>query len=431
MAQTVVSTSSPLNPKRFSVGLFAESIRRSSMLGKLFAPVSKQAQAEAKIRGRSRTQSPPDMPVVVIRDLVQQAGDTVTIDLVHLFRGKPIMGDKKASGKGEQLTLGTDEIKINQYRKVADPGGKMTRRRTEHNLKSLSMANLGDYFSRLKDQLCLVHLAGARGTEDTEDWVVPPDDDEDFDDIMVNALTPPTPDRRFFGGDATSVANLAATDYLVLNDLDRIRAILDEMVFPPAPCKIPGDMVSEENPLYIMYVTSRQWLYLQVTTSKYGNDWRTFLANAEKRNAMKRHPLFLGETGIWNGILVRKMQRAVRFATGATVRQYNAAGTAITNATAAVDTDRAIILGGQALGYALGNAGEPGDSYPVGWEEEISDGGNALELFAFMVTGLKKIKFKGSDGVTRDHGVMTMDTYAPDPNGTVGQALVGTLSTPV
>ena len=47
-----------------------------------------------------------------------------------------------------------------------------------------------------------------------------------------------------------------------------------------------------------------------------------------------------------------------------------------------------------------------------------------------MVKGMKKIKFKGSDGVTRDHGVMTMDTYAPDPKGTTGQALIGTLSAP-
>jgi hypothetical protein len=56
------------------------------------------------------------------------------------------------------------DVKLNQYRKAVSAGGEMTRKRTVNNLRGIAMAALLSYFPRLRDQLCLVHLAGARGS---------------------------------------------------------------------------------------------------------------------------------------------------------------------------------------------------------------------------------------------------------------------------
>ena len=59
--------------------------------------------------------------------------------------------------------------------------------------------------------------------------------------------------------------------------------------------------------------------------------------------------------------------------------------------------------------------------------EETTDGGNALEIFAKTVDGLSKIRFTGTDGVETDYGVMTLDTYAPDPKSAAGATLRSSL----
>ena len=305
MAQTVISKGDALARKIFSVGLMAEQVRRGTFRSKLTGPMTGQPAAMAKMRMRSK-QTSMDMPIVQITDLQKGAGDTVSVDFFGLLSGYPIMGDEKLSGKGQALKTSSIDISVNQYRQASDPGGKMTQQRTVWDLRQVSLANLAPWFARCEDQLCLVHLAGARGFDDAVDWCLPLDSDPRFNTIVVNPVLPPTANRRFFAGDATSASNIDVADALTLEDIDKLRASLDEMVLPPSAVKIPGDMAAQDDPLYLMYVTSRQWHYLETTSGRNGVNWRTFLSNATKRMAMNKHPLFLGETGIWNGILVRK-----------------------------------------------------------------------------------------------------------------------------
>lgn len=404
---TNIPIGSPLARKLYSVAAFSQVQNAPGFRRNLTGPAPKQPDAEAKLKG----QTSPGMPFVRVTDLGKGGGEAVSVDLFDIIRGKPVMGDRKLSGKMMSLSFASMDIRIDQYRAGVDPGGRMTQHRTVHNLRSIAKANLAGYASRLENQLCLVHVAGERGADDGEDWAVPLESDPDFADIVVNPVLPPTANRRFFAGDATGVGDLGTTDYLSLEDIDRVRAMIDDMVFPPQPVKIEGDHAADENPLYVWYVTGRQWHYIQTATTD--RDWRTFLANAHERSRGFNHPLFLGTPGMWNGMLIKKMPRGIRFPAGFGVKEYDSSGVIQTNA-AAVDTDRAIILGAQALGEVYGKHGKTG--HHAFWHEELTDHENNLEVSIAFMGGKSKIRFKDANGVWTDHGVMTLDSYAPAPN---------------
>src|SRR3990172_8147589 len=92
---TVVSTTSALAVKYFSVALFNESLRQSTFRRNLTGPAPKQAAAEMKAKG----QTSPSYPFVSITDLSSGPGDTVSIDLFNIITGKPTMGDQKIAGR--------------------------------------------------------------------------------------------------------------------------------------------------------------------------------------------------------------------------------------------------------------------------------------------------------------------------------------------
>lgn len=403
--QTVIGVNDPKARKAYSVALFAETQRKASFRKNLTGPAPKQAAAERKAKG----QTSPDYPFVRVNDLSKSMGDKVSVDLFNNLQGKPVMGDKKLAGRMMTLSGSSMDISINQMRGGVDTGGRMTNQRTLHNLRSLGKSFLVSWANRAYDQACLVHAAGARGYQDDGDWVVPLESDPDFSDIMVNNVLPPTSNRRFYAGDATSAANIDSGDGLTLNDIDRFRAKIDEMVYPLQPIKLEGDEAAEESPLYVMYISPRGWH--QLLTQSTGQNFRDFQANALTRAKGFNHPLFLGDVGLWNGILVKKTNRVIRFPSGKDVVEVDAALTESTVQTT-VDVDRGLILGAQALAIVHGR--HSGTGYYFNWHEELTDHENTLEISVAAMTGKSKLRFDDPDGVATDHGVITVDHYAPE-----------------
>lgn len=418
---TQIPIGSALARKVFGAALFATVQQQPGFMNLLSGPAPKQADAEAKLKG----QTSPDYPIVKINDLSKGAGDLVSVDLFNIVQGKPIMGDKKMAGKMMSLTSSSMEIRIDQYRGGVDSGGKMTQKRTVHNLRGIAMASISGWATRLEDQVCLVHLAGARGTHNTADWVVPLASDPDFAAIMVNSVKAPTYNRHFYAGDATGLANLDTADLLDLPTIDRLAATMQESDVPLQPIRIKDDKYGWDDPIWLMLVSWRVWLYLQTRTGE--KAWRTFLSNAYKRWEGAKHPLFYGDVGMWAGILIRPVKRiAVRFAAADVVTVATSADTyAETTATCAVATDRSLLLGAQALSKAYGIHGT--SDYHYSWHEELVDKENAVETSVAMMGGCAKNRFKVlSGGGTKDtdHGVAVVDSYAPDPNSAAGKALL-------
>lgn len=417
---TSVASNSALARKLYSVALFAQTQKQPGFSRALTGPAPSTGDAINKLKA----QTSKDMPIVRITDLSKTAGDKVSVYVFGTIGGKPTMGDADAEGTGVALTNASMDIKIDLATKVVDAGGKMSQQRTVHDLRNIAMANLTSYFARLDDQTSLVHLAGARGTEVNDDWVVPLASDGDFGSIMINSVVAPSFGNHFLIDNAgasmvaPSVANIGAiatADVLTLESIDNMRTMLDEMAFPLQPVKIADDPAAADEPMWVLYVSPRQYSHLLKATS---NDIRSFQQNAWNRASYgSKHPLFKGEVGMWNGILVKKLNRAIRFGNGSSMQHVieanKATGTETTTAvpaaiTSAFAVDRAILLGAQALGNAYGK--NKGSDYHFDWLENPYNFGRAMEVGGDCMGGKAKLRFNLGGTHVKDHGVMVFDS---------------------
>jgi N4-gp56 family major capsid protein len=403
---TQIPAGSPLAAKLYSVALFAEAQRKHSFKNAHTGAAPKQTAAEKLLRAPSQT--PPDFPIVVVRDLSKGMADQVSIDLVNVTNVRPTMSDKKLAGRMGGLSFSSMDLRIDQCRFGVDSGGRMSQHRTVHQLRALAKANLVGLNVRFEDQITQTHLAGARGFQNTNDWVVPLASDSEFTEIVVNTVMPPSFSRRIIAGGGDSIDDIGTSDFLLLPDIDRIRVIIDQMAFPLQPIKLPSDPAADDEPLYVLHITPLQAHHLRTATGDVS--WRTFLQAAHNRGTMTKHPLFTGALGMWSGILIKKMGRSIRFETDDICDEENSAGTVV-NTAAVQPTDRAILLGAQAAAWAYGKHGTSKTHYM--WNEEMTDHKNVREISTSAIAGCSKIRFTNSEGTLVDHGAMVLDAYAP------------------
>lgn len=427
MAQTTIPVGSALSRKIYGAALFARIIEAPSFTKTLTGAAPNQGSAESKLKG----QTAATMPIVRVTDLTKTNGDTVSVDLFDTINGKPLVGDRAAEGTGEKLTTSSMDIRIDLLTKAVDAGKKMANQRTIHNLRGVAMAQLEGYFPRLYDQMAIVHMAGARGSMTGRDWVVPTGGDADFADILMNTVKAPTYNRHFVVDTATTGAlvqgglqlnSVGNTDIMDLNHIDTLSLILDDLEYPLPPVKIADDPAANDEPIKaILWVTPRQWHHLQ-TTGGTSNVWRTFLQNAWVRKSYgSKHPLFSGEPGLWNGILVKKLPRfTVRFESGETGVKYVAVGDRYTATESSVTVgsisgyavERAILTGGQALAMVYGRNNSNGGTFS--WLERKYDFDRGLEVAADAMFGMSKLRFNFTDGSGNseptDYGVMAVDS---------------------
>ena len=425
MSQTAVAKGDALARKLYSVALFAQTQKQPGFSRNLTgaAPTGEGA-AQAKIKG----QTSPDMPIVRVTDLTKTAGDTVSVDMFGVVNGKPLVGDQNAEGRGEKLSSSSMDISLDLVTKPVDAGGKMTQQRTIHDLRGLAAAQLVSYFARLDDQTSLVHLAGARGNQSTSDWIVPLQSDADFTSIVVNSVKAPTYNRHFVANGTgltrggQQLGSIATTDIFKLEHIDAIRTYMDELAFPLQPVKIEDDPAAEDEPMWVLYLSPRQYSSLLTNTS--GAVLRTFQQYAWNRASYgSKHPLFRGEVGMWNGILVRKLNRAIRFATGdspnvitsanavTATETTQAINAGFTNLPGGFAVDRAVLLGGQALGNVYGR--NKTSDYYYSWMERQYNFGRNVEVAGDVMGGKAKLRFNYDESgvlTPTDHGVMVIDS---------------------
>lgn len=419
MALTNVPYGSPQAITLQSAGLFAANMQRNTTLNRLVGKFPQQAEAESTIRKQSST----EYPIVRCMDLTKTAGDEVTFDLINPLGGKPIMGGQMAEGRGEKMSFSQDKLRINQTRKPISAGDTMTQQRTPHELRKLARALGTNYMDRLSDQSILVHMAGARGFHNNIEWAVPVASDADFASILINPVKAPTRNRHFLstgsGIETVKAAgneiSIATTDVMNADVVDGIRTYIDSMPLPPPPVIFEGDKMASDAPLRVLLVSSEQYTSFLKSTG-----FRALQANAMARSQMAGgNPLFMGEAGLWNGILIIKMPKPIRFYAGDSLRWCASFSTEVETSTdlvpAAFGTgfavDRAILLGGQALAEAWGKNPKTGN--PFFWSEKMLDHDDKLELLIGAINGRSKVRFEIDHGDAKqitDYGVMVFDT---------------------
>ena len=419
MATTSIAYGSDQAVQLQSIALFAASTQRNTTINRLTGKLPKQSEAENKLR----QQSSSEYPIVVCKDLQKMAGDEVTFDLVNHLGGKPIMGDATAEGLGAAISFDQDKLRINQTRKPISAGGSMTQQRTNWELSSLARTLGTSYMNALLDQLCLVHMAGARGFHNNIEWKVPLTSDSDFSTICVNAVKAPTKNRHYMStgsgiehiSASGSEISIQTTDVLNLDVIDSVRTLVDSMALPPSPVIFEGDKMATDAPLRVLLVSPEN--YQSIIQSP---NFRTLQANAMARAQLAgSNPIFMGEAGLWNGILIVKMPKPIRFYAGDSLKYCESYTSETETATDLVPSafgtsyaiDRSILLGGQALAMAYGKARKTGN--PFFWSEKYLDHDNTLEVLIGMVNGMSKIRFLVDHGDTSqytDHGIIAIDS---------------------
>ena len=402
-----------------AAGLFATHMNRNGTMQKLTGKMPKgTAGAEATLR----KQTTQHMPIVQVQDLGKGTGDEVTFQLLNPVGAKPIMGSNFAEGRGTGMSFTTDKLRVNQARFPIDMGDSMTTIRSPVDFRAVGRPVAENLMARYVDQSLLVHMAGARGHQNNTEWVIPTKDDPKFNEIMVNRVKAPTKNRHYLATGASiqqfkqtaGVIDITTADMLKMDTIDSMKSLMDQIALPPPIVKFEGDTMADDDPL-------RVWMLSPAQYNKFAADpaFRQFQAAALARAAQAAgHPLFKGQAGIWNGFLMIKMPRPIRFYAGDEM-QYSISYTSEEEATATVPTsfgdkfavDRSLILGGQAIAEAM--AAHKGSGMPFFWSEKELDHGDKVELLIGAIRGVSKIRFDvdtGNGHEFTDYGITVVDT---------------------
>lgn len=406
-----------------AVGLFAVHTQRNTTMNRLTGKMPKgTAGAEATLR----KQTTQHMPIVRCQDLGKSRGDEVTFHLLNPVGGYPIMGSEYAEGRGVGMKLSEDKLRVNQARFPIDLGDTMTTIRSPADFRRLGRPVAQAKMDAYVDQSLLVHMAGARGFQDNIEWAVPTEAHPDFAKIMVNRVKAPTKNRHFIADGGNGIkpftvnageVDLATTDLFKMDTVDGVRTYLDQVALPPPPVIFEGDAAANDSPLRVMLVSAAQYNLFAADPN-----FRQLQASAMARaQQAKGHPLFLGEVGLWNGVLIVKMPKPIRFYAGDTIR-YCAASNSEAESTCTVPAgfgtthaiDRAILLGGQAVAEAM--AASEKSKIPFFWSEKELDHGDKVELLLGAIRGVSKIRFAietGNGTEFTDYGATAIDTAVP------------------
>lgn len=365
MSQTVVAFGDPKAQKRWSANLAVDT-RKKSYFENRFIGTDDNAVIQRKT------------------ELETGAGDRISFDLCVQMRNRPTYGDQRLEGKEESLKFYTDEVIIDQVRHAASAGGKMSRKRTAHDMRMLAKNRLGDYFSRLVDELFFMYLSGARGIN--QDFT----EASDYTGFAGNSFDAPDASHQLYGGSATSKASLTSGDKLTTTVIEKAinKAEMMQALDPKVANMVPVTNGADNQYVLLMSPFQEYDLRTNSTTGQW-LDIQKAAATAEGR----KNPIFLGGMGLLNNTVLHKHRNVIRFS------DYGSGS----NVAAA----RALLLGRQAAVVAYGTA----SGMRYSWEENTKDYGNEPTVASGFIGGIKKTRFNG-----RDFGVLSIDTAAADPN---------------
>lgn len=375
MARTIIGVNDAKAVKRYA-GLLAYDESQKSYFNQRF--IGRGAEAET--------------PIQLLTDLESDAGEMISYDLLAELKMAPIEGENNLENNEEQQKFFTDTIYIDQARCGVNTGGRMTRKRTLHNLREKARRQQSSWWARLKDEIRFIYLSGARGVN--ANFLVP----TTWTSRANNALVSPDSNHLLYGGNATAKNNMtneasgvAGSDTFDLRLIDRAKTKADSQgggatgIPVLQPCKFDGN----ECFVCVMHTFQEDDLRSNTNTAQW-LDIQKAAATAEGRNS----PLFKGGLGMYRGVILHSHRNVIRFSDYGAGANYEAA--------------RALFMGSQALVEAYGS---PGTSLRFDWNEETRDNGDKIVISSSCIWGTKKVTFTTDVGA-QDFGAFSLDTYA-------------------
>lgn len=371
MARTIVGVNDAKAVKRYS--------------GLLAYDTSQKSYWNQRFMGRG---SNAEVPVQILTDLESDAGEQIFYDLLAELRAAPVEGEDNLKGNEEAQRFYTDSVYIDQARFGVNTGGRMTRKRTLHNLREAARRQLSNQWARLMDELLFIYAAGARGVN--PNFMLP----LGYTGRANNALATPDANHIVYGGNSgtgipTSFATIDANDKMDLTVVDRAKTRADVQgggatgIPVLQPCKIDGN----ETYVMVMHTWQEDDLRTNVSTGQW-LDIQKAAAGAEGRAS----PLFKGSLGMYRGVILHSHRNVIRFSNA--------------GAGANIEAARGLFLGAQALVCAFGS---PGTNLRFDWFEEADDRGDKIVITSSSIFGCKKARFT-IDGTAQDFGLFSVDT---------------------
>jgi N4-gp56 family major capsid protein len=362
MARTVVATGDAITIKKYSASLSLDVWNKSFWLKKL--------------SGKATEENIPAKPVIIYTDLEKDAGDSISYDLLAKLSGQGVEGDNTLEGNEEKLIIFTDSQLIDQLRHGVDAGGKMSRKRTKHDLPMRGKAALGEWYAQFLDEAHFVYAGGDRG-DATTNWLLP----VPWTGRAGNTLHTPEATHNIWGGDATSDATIDTSDVMTLSLVDRAVQTARNISPMMKPCDMGGDQV------FVLVMHDYQWRSMKTNTAT--GQWLDIQKAAGVRG--QANPIFQGDDycGRYNGVDMFKHPMVPYFT--------DWGGTTYTGA-------RALFLGTQALCLAWGS---PDGANRWSFWQELDDRGNVEICDVGAIWGVNKPQFN-----SKDWGVIAIDTYA-------------------
>lgn len=366
MGRTIIGVNDPKAIKRYSAFLAVDAPKKSYWNKKF---TGKEGQST---------------PVTKLDRLESDAGDYESFDLNMQLNMKPVEGDDVLEGKEENLVFYTDGLYIDQMRGGVNAGGRMTRKRTIHNLRKVGRRRQSDWWARVMDELHFMYASGARGVNSGFIF------DTSYSGFAGNPLSAPDSLHHMIAGGKVK-ATLTADDKMSLAGIDKLVAKADMMGggTQGQPQIQPIMIEGEEHYVLVM----NPWQEYDLRTNTNSGQWldiQKALAQSEGRKS----PICKGGLGMYNNVVLHKHKNVIQFS------DYGAGGD--------IAAARSLFLGEQALAFAWGS---PGTGLRFSWHEETRDNGNILVISTYSMFGITKVVFNGLD-----YGVIAFDTAAKDPS---------------
>jgi|GEM_PF-826259 len=366
----------------------------------------------ASFWGRNFMSTDGSKPLHRITDLQSGAGDQLRIDKFYQLGGTIVPGDSRAVGQEERVRGNGMKMWINQARKPVGTGGKMSQKRTVHDLRLQVRDKSKVFWSRWFDEELFVYATGTRGCG-SKQWLHPRNTGADvasydFGGFAGNTLNANPSTHVFWpGATGTNVTDntIASGDVLTPRQLEYYAYEIQQMTEPLEPIIING----EEMYIFIMSPYQEYIFKAGTAPAQASSDfWQM-----KKYGKSEKDLPWSGVLGKWGQFLLFSHNKIIK--------------TIPSDDNAIISHN--LILGAQAVALAHGDAGE---GLHFSWYEEPRDYGNEKVVVTGTMYGVQKVAFPSdpddSSSTLRPRGVVVAKLFDGSGSGLRAQVDAGTLS---
>lgn len=310
-------------------------------------------------------------------------GDQITYGLQIQLQGRGFSENDVAEGNGESLATYSDALTINELGHMVGIKSEVTidAQRVPFEARAQARMGLKDWWKNRYSVSAFNQLCGNTAQSDTY-----------FTGMQATVAPSSTGNRIIRQNGRTADESLVPGDVFTYDLIDKAKEQatakqLDSNNNPTIPRIRPVNIGGDEK--YVICLNTRQITDLRTNTGN--GQWQEIQKAAMAGRDSTKSPIFTGALGEYNGCVLRRIEDLPN-------------GVNSSTAAAVSNTTRAVLLGAQAGAIAFGQKYENGN---MRWHERLYDAGRRLEVSAWRLWGLKKVRFNSID-----FGTVVISTYA-------------------